>query len=87
MITKEGKARWVYRCTLCEVERFAPDQLRILEAQNQHLRGNFLHLQNAIVERRSNHSWTSSRRSQTSPSRRRRPSRWSRRRTCPTTRR
>jgi hypothetical protein len=50
MITKAGKARWVYRCTLCEVERFAPDQLRIIEAQNRHLRGNFLHLQNAIVE-------------------------------------
>lgn len=50
MITKEGKARWVYRCALCGMERFAPDQLRIVEAQNRHIRGNFLHFQNGIVE-------------------------------------
>lgn len=37
-ISKEGKARWVYRCEMCGVVRYAPDQLRILEAQNRHQR-------------------------------------------------
>lgn len=50
MIRKEGKARWVYECGPCGHTSTAVDQLRIVEAQNRHLRGNLVHFQNTIVE-------------------------------------
>lgn len=50
MIRKEGKARWVYECQPCNHKATAVDQLRVLEAQNHHLRGNFVHFNNVMVE-------------------------------------
>lgn len=50
MIRKEGKARWVYSCSLCGVDTVAPDQLRILEARNKHVRGNITHFGNTFAE-------------------------------------
>jgi len=47
MIRHERK-RWVYECTLCEYSTTAPDQLRIIEAQHRHVRGNVTHLAKAM---------------------------------------
>lgn len=47
MIRHERK-RWVYECTLCEVTIEAPDQLRIVEAQNEHVRGIGTHWANRM---------------------------------------
>ncbi|QOP66806.1 hypothetical protein SEA_ODYSSEY395_57 [Arthrobacter phage Odyssey395] len=49
MIRHERK-RWVYECTLCDHSATAPDQLRVIEAQNEHVRGNLTHLAGAMVQ-------------------------------------
>ncbi|SEI45228.1 hypothetical protein SAMN04487917_101368 [Arthrobacter sp. yr096] len=38
MIRKEGKARWVYTCDLCNVRLTRPDQFRAIEAMQRHQR-------------------------------------------------
>lgn len=36
MIRKEGKARWVYTCDLCNVHATYPDHFRAIERHQQH---------------------------------------------------
>lgn len=36
MIRKEGKARWVYECDLCNLRFTRPDQFRAIEREQAH---------------------------------------------------
>jgi hypothetical protein len=47
-VIRHERKRWVYECTLCEVTIEAPDQLRIVEAQNSHERGIGTHWANRV---------------------------------------
>jgi hypothetical protein len=49
-VIRHERKRWVYECTPCDYSTTAPDQLRILEAQYQHVRGNLTHFAGAMVQ-------------------------------------